>query len=102
IIEKEICDASGLLPTDNCPRVRRAVFLERTEPTRRADAYQSFAVDAATALLWADGRRGPRIERVFRMYPPGAQDWAKKKGLPRAPEMDCIGRMTNDGRRTMD
>ncbi len=99
IVEMEICDASGLLPTENCPRVRREVFIKGTEPKRTDDAYQKFELDAATNLLWADGCRGPRIERVFRVYPPDAMDWAKKKELTLAPEMDCFGRaQTTDDR----
>lgn len=99
IVEMEICDASGLLPTKDCPRVRREVFVKGTEPKRTDDAYQKFELDAATNLLWTDGCRGPKISRVFRMYPPDALDWAKKKGLTLAPEMDCMGRGTGDGGR---
>jgi hypothetical protein len=94
VVEKEICDASGLLATDNCPRVRSEVFIQGTEPTRPDDAYQPIALDASTNLLWTAGCQGPRITRVFRIYPPDAQDWAKKKGLPLAPELDCFGRTT--------
>ena len=56
-----------------------------TEPKQPDDAYQKFELDASTNLLWAEDCRGPRIERVFRVYPPDAQDWAKKKGLTLAP-----------------
>lgn len=97
IVEKEICDASGLVPTPLCPRLRREVFIQGTEPTQTDDSYQKFELDAATNLLWTEGCRGPRIERVFRVYPPDAQDWAKKKGLTLAPEINCIGQITGDG-----
>ncbi|TAH48652.1 MAG: PBP1A family penicillin-binding protein [Chloroflexota bacterium] len=99
IVEMEICDASGLLPTADCARVRREVFIKGTEPKRTDDAYQKFELDAATNLLWTDGCRGPKISRVFRVYPPDALDWAKKKSLTLAPEMDCMGRGTGDGGR---
>jgi membrane carboxypeptidase/penicillin-binding protein PbpC len=97
IVEMEICDASGLLPTPDCPRVREEVFIQGTEPKRADDAYQKFELDASTDLLWADGCRGPKIARVFRVYPPDALDWAKKKGLMLAPEVDCMGRVMGDG-----
>lgn len=93
IVDQEICDASGLLPTPDCPRVRREVFIAGTQPTQTDDAYQKFAIDASTNLLWADGCRGPRIERVFRVYPADAYEWAKTKGLTLAPEMDCTGQV---------
>lgn len=93
IVDQEICDASGLLPTPDCPRVRREVFIAGTQPTQPDTAYQKFALDASTNLLWADGCRGPRIERVFRVYPPDSYDWAKSKGLTLAPEIDCTGQL---------
>jgi hypothetical protein len=97
IIEREICDASGLLATPDCPRVRREVFVKGTEPTRRDNTYQPVVIDAATGLLWADGCRGPQVKRVYRIYPPDAQDWATKQGLQQAPEVDCFGRATEMG-----
>lgn len=93
IVQLAICDASGLLPTSDCPRVRREVFIAGTEPKRADDAYQKFVLDAPTGLLWAAGCRGPRVERVFRVYPPDAEDWAKKKGLTLAPDLDCTGQL---------
>lgn len=100
LVEREICDASGLLATADCPRVRREIFIQGTAPTRKDDAYQSVLIDRATGNLWADGCQGPRMPRVFRIYPPDAQDWAKKKGLPQAPEVDCLGRAPRADNRT--
>ena len=93
LVEREICDASGLLATPDCARVRREIFIQGTEPTQRDNAYQALMIDAASGKIWADGCKGPRARRVFRMYPPDAQDWAKKKSLPLAPETDCFGRL---------
>jgi 1A family penicillin-binding protein len=104
LVEREICDASGLLATPDCPRVRREFFIRGTEPTRKDDAYQTFMIDAATGKLWAEGCQGPRVPRVFRVYPPDAQDWAKKNGLAQAPEVDCLGRpqTAGDGQQATD
>lgn len=93
LVEREICDASGLLATPDCPRVRREIFIRGTEPTQRDNAYQALFVDAPTGKLWTDGCQGPRVRRVFRFYPPDAQDWAKKMNLPLPPEVDCLGRL---------
>lgn len=98
IVAVEICDASGLLATEICPRVRSELFLEGTEPKRPDDAYQTFELDASTNLIWNEHCRGPRIERVYRIYPPDARDWAKKNGLTVAPEMDCQGQLKTAGR----
>lgn len=97
IIEKEICDASGLLATADCLRVRREVFVRGTEPTRYDDAYLALNVDAPTGNLWREGCRGPMVRRVFRVYPPDAQDWALKQGLATAPRVDCLGQRVDSG-----
>lgn len=91
IVERAICDASGLLATNDCPRVRNEMFIRGTEPRRADDAYRRIAIDAASGLLWAPGCAGPRVERVFRIYPPDAQAWAKNKGLDQPPEQACSG-----------
>lgn len=97
IVSVEICDASGLIATEICPRVRNELFIEGAEPKREDDAYRVFELDAATNLVWNDHCRGPRIRRVYRVYPPDAQDWARRKGLALAPELDCLGRLANVG-----
>src|SRR4029077_571990 len=91
LVDVDVCDTSGLLPTKYCPRVRSEIFLEGTQPTSPDDSYRPLALDAATNLLWADGCLGPKIEKVFRFYPPDALDWAQKKGLTEPPETDCRG-----------
>ncbi len=97
LVEREICDASGLLATTDCARVRREFFIQGSEPTARDDAYQAFWIDAPTGKIWADGCRGPRVRRVFRVYPPDALDWAKKENLTLPPETDCFGRAPTTG-----
>lgn len=100
LVELEICDASGLLPTELCPRMRSEIFIKGTEPKEPDTAYRKFELDAATNLLWNERCRGPRIERVLRVYPPDARDWATLKGLTLAPEMDCQGQMVFDKQAT--
>lgn len=92
IVEREICETSGLLATPYCPRIRSEIFIQGTEPTRADDSYRPIALDAATGLLWAEGCAGPRIERVYRFFPPEALDWARKQGYPEPPTLDCFGR----------
>ncbi len=92
LVEREICDASGLLATADCARVRREFFIQGAAPTERDDAYQAFFIDAPTGKLWTDECQGPRVRRVFRVYPPDAREWAKQKSLTLAPETDCMDR----------
>ncbi len=89
LVNVEICDTSGLLPTEYCPRVRTETFIAGTEPTRADDTYRLLAIDSATDLLWADGCSGPRIDQVFHILPPEARDWGIKQGIPEPPEMNC-------------
>lgn len=97
LADVEVCDTSGLLPTEYCPRVRDEIFIAGTEPTRADDSYRSFALDAASGLLWTDGCRGPRIERVYRVLPPDAQDWGRKQGIPEPPMQNCKGDVETGG-----
>jgi membrane carboxypeptidase/penicillin-binding protein len=41
IAHRVICEKSGLLATDACPKIRREVFIEGTEPTRACDRHGS-------------------------------------------------------------
>lgn len=97
IVEKGICESSGLVPTENCPRVRSEIFIQGTEPMRTDDSYQAFALDSATGLLWTDGCQGQQIQRVFRVFPADAQDWADKQHIPEPPTQNCLGQVAAEG-----
>jgi membrane carboxypeptidase/penicillin-binding protein PbpC len=99
LVEVEVCESSGLLPTRYCERRKRELFIKGTEPKEYDTSYQPFDVDAATGLAWADGCQGPRVQRVYRLLPPEAQDWGRKNGIPEPLVETCQG-TTNDERRT--
>jgi penicillin-binding protein 1C len=91
LVEVEVCETSGRLPTEHCQRRKRELFIAGTEPTTYDTSYQAFDVDAATGLLWAVGCAGPQVERVFRILPPEARDWGRARGLPQPPADTCDG-----------
>ncbi|MBS1254154.1 MAG: Penicillin-binding protein 2D [Anaerolineales bacterium] len=91
LIEIEVCESSGLLPTEDCQRRKRELFIEGTEPTQYDNSYQAFDIDAATGLLWDAGCEGPQVERIFRLLPPDARDWGRKHGIPEPPAQTCNG-----------
>jgi 1A family penicillin-binding protein len=91
IVDVDVCDSSGLLPTEYCPRVRSEVFIRGTEPKQHDDSYEPFFLDSASGLAWTDGCKGQRIERVYRVFPPDAQDWAHGQGFSEPPEENCLG-----------
>jgi membrane carboxypeptidase/penicillin-binding protein len=41
IVHRVVCEKSGLIATDSCPRIRREVFIEGTEPQRACDRHGS-------------------------------------------------------------
>ncbi len=109
LVDVEICDTSGLLPTEYCPRRWTEVFIAGTQPSRPDDTYRPVGLDAATGLRWVDepahqpssgqsvaaaeGCRGTRVERVFRFLPPEAQEWGRKEGIPEPPTINCRGEL---------
>ncbi|RME47193.1 MAG: penicillin-binding protein [Chloroflexi bacterium] len=95
LVEVEICESSGLLPTEHCRRRKRELFIKGTEPTAYDTSYQALEIDAATGLLWEEGCQGPKVEHVFRVLPPEARDWGRKAGIPQPPTTTCLGQTVN-------
>ncbi|RME56492.1 MAG: penicillin-binding protein, partial [Caldilineae bacterium] len=50
IKELTICAPSGLLPSPDCPRLRRERFIAGTEPTQEDDQFVRVPIDLATGL----------------------------------------------------
>jgi penicillin-binding protein 1C len=86
LVEAEICAPSGLLPTADCPRTRRELFIAGTQPTVPDDQFRQIAVDRATGepatATTPPERRG---ERVFWVLPPEYYDWMAAQGYPLPP-----------------
>jgi len=91
LTQVEVCATSGLLPTEWCRRRAREWFVAGTEPQQPDTTYRAMTVDSATGRAWADGCRGPRVQRVFRMLPPDAAEWGRASGMPTPPETTCAG-----------
>jgi 1A family penicillin-binding protein len=91
LVEAEICDGSGMLATEICPRRRVELFIAGTEPLRRDNSYQAFEIDSATGLLWVEGCHGPREKKLFHVLPPEAQAWGREQGIEAPPVVNCRG-----------
>ncbi len=92
ITHLEVCDPSGLLPTETCPKIASEVFLNGAEPTGPDTLYQSFQVNIETGRL-ATVFTPPMLveEKVFIVVPPQARAWAQLANLPLPPqEYDAI------------
>jgi membrane peptidoglycan carboxypeptidase len=86
ISEIEVCDPSGLLPTDECPRIISEVFLNGNEPTQSDNLFQKFLINRETGRL-ATIFTSPAliIEEIFMVVPPEALEWAEDANIPPIP-----------------
>jgi membrane carboxypeptidase/penicillin-binding protein len=82
----QVCDPSGMLPTQECPSIVSEVFLNGNEPIQADTLYRSFAVNRETGFLATVFTPPELIEdRVYMVVPPEAQAWAKSANIPVAP-----------------
>ncbi len=81
-----VCDPSGMLPTNICPSVTSELFLNGTEPTQADTLYRSFQVNRESGRLATVFTPPEVIEnRVYMVVPPEAAAWARQAGLPAPP-----------------
>lgn len=82
-----VCDPSGLLPSENCPRVVTEIFLQGSEPTQVDNLYQVFQINRENGRL-ATVFTPPALveERVYLVVPPQAASWAQSAGLETPPD----------------
>lgn len=78
LIQIEVCDLSGLLPTENCPHTKTEWFISGTQPTTPDTFYQR----TATGEIVLD-------------IPPEAYNWARSAGLPLLDDLNKRSRATD-------
>jgi penicillin-binding protein 1C len=86
MIRMEVCAVSGLLPTEHCPNLINALFIEGTEPTEYCNVHRVERVNRESGKL-ATACTPPELveERVYEVYPPEAADWVREQGIPQPP-----------------
>jgi membrane carboxypeptidase/penicillin-binding protein len=83
----EVCNPSGLLPTDHCPDVNREIFLEGTEPVYFDNLFQPYRVNRETGKLATLNTPENLVEeRVYLIPPPDAVAWAENTGIANPPD----------------
>ena len=83
LIQVEVCDLSGLLPTSACPNTRAEWFIAGTEPTQTDTVYQQIWIDALTNSIANDSTPIERRQSVTVLnLPVEAREWAREQGLP--------------------
>jgi penicillin-binding protein 1C len=83
LIQVEVCDLSGLLPTPACPHTRMEWFIEGTQPVQPDTFYQQAWIDSWTNSLATDFTPPERRQLLTVLdLPLEAQAWARAQGLP--------------------
>jgi membrane carboxypeptidase/penicillin-binding protein PbpC len=82
-----VCDPSGLLPTEDCPTIVTEVFMSGNEPVQVDNLYRTFLINTQTGRL-ATVYTPPELveERVYMVVPQEAAAWAKEAGLDIPPD----------------
>jgi membrane carboxypeptidase/penicillin-binding protein PbpC len=82
LVQVEVCDLSGLLPTPACPHTKLEWFIDGTQPTEYDTYYKQVWVDALTGGLATDDTPAERRQlRTVLDLPVAAQGWARTQGL---------------------
>lgn len=92
VVEVDVCDPSGLLPTEYCPVVVKEVFLQGTQPIHRDSLFRPFLVNRETGKLATLATPIELVdERIYMIPPPEAIRWAQQSGVDQPPdEYDTI------------
>ncbi len=71
LVQTEVCALSGLLPTSDCPHVKREWFIAGTQPAQKDDWYRRVKVNPQGAAT-----------RVVLVLPAPLRNWARAQGWP--------------------
>jgi membrane peptidoglycan carboxypeptidase len=87
ITQMEVCDPSGMLPTEDCPTVVREMFADGSEPTQPDTLYRTYEINRETGFL-ATVFTPPHLveQRVYMAFPPEARDWAETNDFSTPPD----------------
>lgn len=88
IVDRTICQPSGLLPSESCPgsSQRNEIFKAGTEPTTQDNIWQTFEIDTGTGqLATASTPPEQRKTEAFMILPSEAQDWVRDSGIAQPP-----------------
>ena len=87
ITEMDVCDPSGLLPSEDCSTIVREVFTDGSQPTQADNLYRVYEINRETGFL-ATVFTPPQLveERVYMAFPLEARDWAEANGFSTPPD----------------
>ncbi len=87
MVRLDVCNESGLLPTDLCPPDHRhsEIFLAENAPTQTDTVWQKIKIDRTNGLLGSDLCSDRVDDKIFAVYPPEARQWAIDHNIPQPP-----------------
>jgi 1A family penicillin-binding protein len=87
MVRVEVCDESGLLPTEYCPPDHRhsEIFLAEQAPIQQDNVWQKIKIDRTNNLIGTELCPHLVDEKVFAVYPPEARQWAIDHNIPQPP-----------------
>jgi len=91
VVSLEICAEGGTVPGEACPRRRMEWFAKGQGPRPASeDIHQVLRVDRQTGGLATEFCPPELVEeRIYLVYPPEANEWAREQGLPEPPRFPC-------------
>jgi 1A family penicillin-binding protein len=90
VVEREVCQLSGLLPTPDCPKTVVDLFTPADLPNRPDDMYRRVEVCKANGKLSFDlVPTNARESKLFVVFPQPYQAWAAQNGYQPPPTQRC-------------
>lgn len=87
VVRLNVCDPSGLLPTEACPNQVTETFIDGYQPMQPDSLYRAYAINRETGLLATIFTPPALIEkRVYLQIPAQAQEWATAVGIQSPPD----------------
>ncbi len=93
VIERAVCDRSGLLPNEVCP-IYNEVFIAGRTPTQVDRYWQTVEINSQTRqLATASTPRELKTDSLYFIPPADAEDWWEANNMPLPPtEYDTVSR----------
>jgi penicillin-binding protein 1C len=76
LVRVAVCPVSGLLPTENCGKTIKDLFIRGKEPKDRCTIHQAFRVPT---------EEGTTQNLVYEVFPPDYRAWADDEKIPSSP-----------------
>ncbi|MBK8944035.1 MAG: penicillin-binding protein 1C [Ignavibacteriae bacterium] len=103
ILERKVCEETGLLPTENCKNIIYDYYIENVSHQKKCDRYKTFLVDENETKVYCAECLGNNKYReiAYQVLDPDLKLWYKKNnihiGEPPLHNPDCNSKLNNNG-----